>query len=554
MKNGLKGSLAVAAALIAGSASLAAQSVNVNGLGSSALFLELGLGASTSSTIGASCVWSTNTSGTVVATDTSLGASSPRTDSGNAFVAWTPGTGGSCTAISASTQIYAYLQTDSVVGNRCLFNGCTIMNNGSGLASANLINSSEVALPAAIATALNGSGSGLIVSAAGTDIRPEDAEFAVTRALTACGTAVTTGSQYLGLGYTNGATINSYFSGSTFNVISFTLPSSFAVTPVGATPIVVVVNGNGATSGFSNPSITNVSSSALAEFLDGRFSFTNQALTTPAATGSAATVLIREPLSGTYNAMEYNVPNTVALQTSQDVGFNQPTAQRNCGSSASNPMNIATPSGGARKRAIGTGQELAEVIATQNSLGYGFWSVANFKGFTSAAAPNAKYLTVDGVDPLFPSTHTYTGTIPVTGSADLANVTLQNLNNATGTANSYPIWSLLRLVNIGTANSSVIALAKAAQSFVSFGTSTSRPDFITATNLAVVRSHFIPPVGAGEPTSAANGHVGVVLSPTSACTATEAGGDVGGVVYALSTDSAYCTNNRVTTGHTGQRR
>lgn len=547
MKNFVKVSFAVGVTVASISTAAKAQTVQVNALGSSGLFLELGLGASSSTgPIKATCVWSENTN-TVIATDSSAG--SALTDKGNAWVAWTPGSGGTCSS-PTSPSIYAYLQTDSVVGNRCLFDGakCTIAYPTSSPAPAGLIlgTSGEVALPASIATALNKAA----VNAAGTDIRPEDAEFAITRATTPCGTAVASGSQYLGLGYANGSTIGSYFSSSTFNVIKFSLPASYTVTPVGATPVLIVVNGNGDSTGFSQSTITNLSSQTLAYFLDGTNSYADQALpSNPSASGDKIEVLLREPLSGTYNTLEYNVPNDLTSKTSQDVGLNQPAAQKNCNGTApkTNPLNIATPSGGARQRAIGTGQELSEVIALPNSLGYGFWSVANYKGFTSSAAPYAKYLTIDGVDPLLKSGVAYTGAIPLTGSTELGNVDLHT--TAQGT---YPIWSLLRLVNVGSsAPAAVSQLATAAGNFVSFGSSTSRPDFITPANLKVVRSHFIPPAGAGEPTTAANGHVGLT---NSACTASEAGGDVGGVVYTLTADSSYCSSNKVTTGHTGQRR
>ncbi len=557
MKKFVKVSFALGVAVASMSTYAKAQSVEVDALGSSGLFLELGLGASSSTgPIKATCVWSENTS-SVVATDSTTGTA--LTDAGSAFVAWTPGSGGTCSS-PTSPAIYAYLQTDSVVGNRCLFDGtkCTIAYPTSAPAPAGLIlgTSGEVALPASIATALNKAA----VNAAGTDIRPEDAEFAVTRATTPCGTAVASGSQYLGLGYANGSKIDSYFSSSTFNVIKFGLPASYTVTPVGATPVLVVVNGTGDTTGFSQSSITNLSNRTLALFLDGTDSYADQALpSSPSASGDKVEVILREPLSGTYNTMEYNIPNTTgnsmgitpasANKTSQDVGLDQPAAQKNCNGTAvkTNPLNIATASGGARQRAIGTGQELSEVIAQPNSLGYGFWSVANFKGFTSSAAPHAKYLTIDGVDPLLKSGVTYTGAIPVTGGTELANVDLHT--TAQGT---YPIWSLLRLVNVGaTAPAAVTELASAAGGFTTFGTSTSHPDFVTPASLKVVRSHFVPPAGTGEPTSAANGHVGL---SSSACTAPELGGDVGGVVYLLTTDSSYCSNNKVTTGQTGERR
>ena len=289
--------------------------VAFNGIGSSALFTELGLAASAATTaspagLGATCLWSTSTSSKVVATDNSASGGG-KTDTGSAWVAWTP-VGGSCSTVNSSTVIYAYLQTDSVVGNRCLFNGCTIKNTGSGSGSAGIIAgaANEVPLAAGVATALNGAGgSGIAVNAAGTDIRPEDAEFAIARALTPCGQPVVAGSQYLGLGYNNGDAIQSRFGGS-FNVINFALPSAYSVLPIGATPVLVVINGDGTTNGFGDPGINNLQTGTLASYLDGTFQSTQAALTVPQVGNPAYTLtFLREPLSGTYNTMEYNITN-----------------------------------------------------------------------------------------------------------------------------------------------------------------------------------------------------------------------------------------------------
>jgi len=546
----------IATALIALSANAHAQTVTVNGLGSSALFLEAGLGAhNTSGPINASCVWSGNNnpnagpSNVVTAADTSV--SPAATDSGNAWVAWTTGSGGTCDAPASDAKVYAYLQTDSVVGNRCLFNAnlanqlckVTYPTALTAIAPAGLILgvSGEHNLPASISNALNAS----VVNVAGTDIRPEDAWFATKRALAQCGTPVVSGSQYLGLGYTNGANVTSSFSSSVFHVIDFSLPSAptvgYSVTAVGATPILVVVNGQSTTSGFGTRTFKNITSANLALFLNGTSTKTDQVTNPSATTGNAVTTLIREPLSGTFNTMEYNVPNRTAagFQTSQETG--------NCP--------VANPLTGSRKRAIGTGQELSQVIAAANGdvLGYGFWSVANFAGFTSTAAPNARYLTVDGIDPLITTSANHTGIIPLSGSSALPTVTLNNINNTNANLN-YPIWSLLRFVSFGTTTPAAVTdLATATQGFVSFGTTTSRPDFIIASNMAVVRSHFVPPVPSTQPTPAADGHVGFV---TSLCTNAEVGGDVGGAIFSLTTDSATCRSqaagNKV--GHTGQRR
>jgi len=103
------------------------------------------------------------------------------------------------------------------------------------------------------------------------------------------------------------------------------------------------------------------------------------------------------------------------------------------------------------------------------------------------------------------------------------------------------------LVNIGaSAPTAITQLASAAQTFV---TGTATPDFVPASSLGVVRSHFIPPAGSGEPTTAANG-----TGSGRACSATEVGGDVGGVVFTKLGDGDFCTDFSLTTGETGRRR
>ncbi|MBB5066079.1 hypothetical protein [Granulicella mallensis] len=578
MKGILKFAFVACLAVVAGSASVKAQTVVLDGLGSSGLFLELGLGANATTTggINASCVWSENTN-TAIATDTSLSTTTPGIDKGSAFVAWTKGSDGTC---ATAGNIYAYVSTDSVVGNRCLYNSnlaggskCSISYATAPTAPVGLIltggvancgTTGECALPASVVTALDSSTQ--LVNFAGTDIRPEDAKFATTRALTNCGSVVGTSTQYLGLGYAAGSTIVTGVTGSTsfFNVLDFTLPTFF-VTPVGATPIVVAVND---ASGTGLHSFSNITSQALASFLDGTNSFTNQAAAAPTATGSAVTVFIREPLSGTYNTMEFNVPNRVgtsggSFATSQDVGLNQPANQRNCtvtspwpvpASTTStvlhDPLKFTTTSTGQRIRAIGTGQELSSVVGnTSNSIGYGFWSAANFAGF-SAVTASAKYYNVDGIDPLAAS-----GTIPTT-SAQLANVSL-----ATTADGKYPIWSMLRLVNVGaTQDANVAALSKAAQSFA---TST-HPDFVAANNLLVVRSHFTPPVQTLTLSDGSGSTAAFGTNAATACSATETGGDVGGVVIGLKvntlsqspltvSESNTCTPSNMA-GQTGHRR
>jgi hypothetical protein len=556
VKNLIKAGLALVVALLALSATSQAQTVVFNGIGSSALFLEAGQATSaTGSGIlpYPECIWTGASSSNVFATDPTVNL----IEKGQVWIAWTTAVVNhvaTCTATNSTTKIYAYLQTDSVVGDRCLFNGCYVTNTTPGTqATANLVwpttnTGTSVTpreeiqyLPAGIAAAFKSS---VPINVAGTDIRPEDAEFATTRATTPCGVALTqyaggagNSTQYLGLGYTSGSSVNSYFSSSTFHIVSFTLPSTFYVTPVGADPIVVAVNSTDASgTGFNSANIVNLDKSTLALYLDGSIGSTGDALT-PAAQGSytpePTTVIIREPVSGTYNTMEYNIPNTVAQQTSQDVGLNQPTATQNCTGVGGTPLwnTEGTPmgtlaSGAVRERAIGTGQELAETFATNDSLGYGFWSISNF----AAAPTTAKYLTVDGVDPLANYANVFKGVIP-TSSTAIKEITFTHVIDG-----SYPIWSLVRLVTTDTATQSIanqISLAAA-----KFSLPVSHPDFVpyyttTGTlNLQIERAHFTPPAIYTE---------GSVPAPQNGdgLTYVEAGGDVGGAPIPVAVDTDY---------------
>lgn len=533
--------------VVLGALSTAARAQTVfNAIGSSGLYLELGEAAYSNS--GSSCAWSGGKN-LAIATDTESG--SPLTDTGNTWVVWVPSVGNTCTTNAAPATVYGYLQTDSVVGNRCLFNAqngglCTISYaNASGTSPAGSIEgSNEVSLPSAVASTLTGA----TVNAAGTDIRPEDAEFAVTRALTPCGSSTTLSSgsiaPYLGLGYTDGGSIGSHFSSSTFNVINFSLPATYFVQPVGFDPILVVVNTTDPSgTGFNSANFKNISSANLASYLDGSLGSTSAVVgDTPATT----TTIVREPLSGTYNTMEYNVPNSSALKTSQDVGVNQLSSQVNCSGTvpASNPMAIEnTLKGSWRYRAIGTGEELKEVFNTNESLGYAFWGVSNF-----AAAPlTSKYVMVDGWDPL---QNSYTGGVIPTTTAEFGNITFAHMSDGT-----YPIWSLLRIVTADSGSASIAqTLALAAGSF----STSSHPDFLPyyttkgAPAVNLERSHFAPPgitfSGTNKPSNHGN------LNGYGKCTTAESGGDVGGVVLFVTSDAVYCNNTGSTFGMVNRRK
>jgi hypothetical protein len=569
----------IALPLLVGTAATS-QTVAVNGIGSSALFLEMGQAAALSPTIGASCTW-TKGSGTVSALDGRAGVG--LTENGQVWVAWQPGTG-TCAAPAGTYKIYSYLQTDSTVGNRCVFAApaCTLVFPSStvGTAGANLlapvvdVTAASGGLPAAIQTALNGVG----FTVAGTDIRPEDAKFATIRALTACGSPVNgvTGSQYLGLGYAvsanshignaiKGATLGG---GSSFNVVDFNLTgtdpisgnavSSFSVYDVGAVPVVVFVNPSDI-NGFGSILVQNITRGNLAGYLDGTYGRASDLIDqsyngSSGASAVATTVFIREPLSGTYNTMEYGIPNNTQLQTSQDVGLNAPVAidplSSNCaaGVVSQNPLQDTVVRSGAgtsgRYRAIGTGNLVTAVLSHTDSLGYSFWGTGNFK---NATALNAKYLTVDGVDPI--QQVWMDGLVPTAGNGLLGNVSFANVKNG-----SYPIWSKLRLAAIPAGASGASALASAAQSYVS----PQQPDFVPVNQLLIVRSHFAPPYNASSVYSGAFPSSGTnqPANGTSICNAgstPEVGGDVGGLPYSIQSDGDFCTDSGSTVGQVGRR-
>jgi len=192
-------------------------------------------------------------------------------------------------------------------------------------------------------------------NAGGTDIRPEDALYATTRALTSYSgldiasngtenteTKAGTG-QLTGLGYntasgavagctpsaTSGCTIlDSFNQGKKFNVVTFklsgtdplktgTLPG-YTTLSVGADPVLVIVrNGSdfGSTDANGNYIYNDINKQVLAQVFSGWSHCTHDLLTTGASfasPGNPIQVVQREPLSGTYNTFEFNAVRTLA--------------------------------------------------------------------------------------------------------------------------------------------------------------------------------------------------------------------------------------------------
>ena len=541
----------VALLIVPFTAQLQGQTLVAAVAGSSALWVEAGQGAANNGTAAqVNCAWWSNTSGQNFVTDGRAGVN--LNENGNLWVVWTTGTGGSCASPVAGSQVYAYINLDSTIGNRCLFAqpSCTLHTTavaGDPGSGALLPGDTITPLPSGVLTAFNGA----TINVAATDIMPADARFVTYRALQLCG-PLSAGTQFQGLGYGPGPvgqaiseTTFGGVSGKTFHVVDFnvfgndpisgTAIPAYTITPVGATPELIIVNNTNA-SGFGSASVTNVSRATLALLFSSILVRTADVIPQPFAglsgSYSGVTAISREFLSGTYNVFEHSIPNNKELFRSQETG--NCTAGTN--TVLSNPMNITrtiaqggTSTTGTHVRAIGTGDMIKGAANTADSIGYAFWSAGNFATSTAYNVGNLKYLTVDGTDPLFA---TYTnGTIPNAGNGLLPSVTLTHITDG-----SYPVWSEIRFVSFAGGLSGAQQLATWAQSQVSFGAGATQPDFIIAPNLNVFHSHFARPFINFNATNTASDGPRVCGAGSDP----EDGGDVGGLVMSLQAGADYC--------------
>jgi hypothetical protein len=537
------------------------------GGGSSALFQELG--AASQQVPGISCLWSfgtvTNPSGSpyIAANDGRTGVNLD--ENGKIFIAWGPGTG-TCAAPAGAFDIYAYIQLDSVVGDRCYFendgsgkSGCTLkLQNTTGVNGTSQItttpdNPAASPLPTAVVNALTANPHFFV---AGTDIRPEDAVFATQRALAPCNQLIlrqffnNTSYAVSGLGYQSASNPNvgvqilgdSAYGGGSFNVVNFNITGndpitngavpSYSTSTIGAQPIIISA---APTTDGDVQKMADITSFTLSQYYAGNLGRTTDLL--GPTVGEPMNFLVREGLSGTYNTFEYSIPQSTQFHTGQDTG--------NCNSSGTvlqNPMHLATAPGvfGGnvnRIRVIGTGNMVKFLNLAPNGtpvLGYWFWSAGNAKGLTVT-----KYLKVNGIDPLQDQNaagYTYTGIIP--GSTATNDPGLSVVNFAGLNAGNYPIWSALRLVgppgNAGVSNM-LTALDKL---------TVLQNDYIKPSNMKIWHSHFQIN---GQPANAANGPT---VGTTTLCAggAAEGGGDAGGSTMLIVNNANFCHDTGSTVG------
>jgi hypothetical protein len=556
-----------------------AQTAHVVGVGSSAQFLGTMIGGSflaSGNLASGQCIYHWTKKSAMQAHDNRDSLGRIIDETGNMGVIWdaacSDGTGN-----TNITDVWMIGQYDSTLGVRLFAAqqkaptagpGATVYLNGTtaGTTSDNLVlpnnlwsdNKADVAIPTNLVNFIGNTAPGTLhVNMGLTDIRPEDALAATTRAK-----AVLNTTTYAGLGYQGptgqiGAPIFTAQSGSgsNFTPVGFALSGgndpinagvpvpAFTTIPVGAAPIVFATNHTGGAvlvsnlvTGIKGDGTGNVAGSyKLANLFDGTTSCDSDNAAFGGngdGLGSAMTLFLREPLSGTMNTTEYSLFRTIGnTSDSQEKGVINPTR------APYNPLNLNCPNKGGRQRRIGTGQVLSAVNSTVNGLGYFFFSFANATTVNGGAVNNQanyNYLTIDSVDPLgikgtanqelpYCNLTTCTATDFWTGG-----VSFPSLRNGT-----YKAWSLYRWTVYNSNNDPLgpAALAENMQDnidttvadFVPFTTSTN------ADGLEVYHSHFTQSGKAGNNGSA---------TPTEALTGgnslgggAEAGGDEGGVNF-----------------------
>ena len=499
------------------------------------------------------------------------------------------------------TNVCVYLALDSIQGQRMFFatnsagmpagtinfpGGCS---TGFPIAGDNQVPlfPPDTALPASICTALQGRA----WNAAPTDIRAEDALNGAQRA---CGAYNVSGS---GFGYTCSGTpseIKSGVGGSTKQSqtvnyqITGTDPISggkvahtaagtdghpYASINAGGQALIVLVNTNDTSSdGFGNAALKNINLPDLGRVFTGGATRTRDVIQTAGLASKGFAVLSREPFSGTFNTFEFEVTrirefnNTLEDLTNNSGGFipngpgiPAPSGWANAnGGTTGNPMDWKhTSTGGLKVRVIGTGEMVATIAsnsstdiggnALTNQIGYTFFSFGNVK----PAIGLAKYLTVDGADPINDSYTT--GALPSCTAPCPGAVTLSHIKDG-----SYPIWNYLRFVTTGPlgasdtsgnclAGATVCAMVKALQASYAL-----IPDLVPISQMEAFRSHYTLSTLNGVNSIGHNGfkHYTPGITGTScgfapetgAAIQYECGGDVRGTRFLIQQELDYNTD------------
>jgi hypothetical protein len=485
--------LSIAAFALASVNCLAATGVLVNAVGSTGAFNAFALAADNSTSECGTNIWTKKSGGMGIDNrSTSIPA-----NTANIWIVWN----------NAQTTVCSYLAVDSVIGQQLFMavprGSLSIASSFIGTAGDDLVATlTDVPLPQAVYNLINNQ----VFNCAPTDIRPEDAVFEENRVLAPLDTV-----HYNGLGYGPGpigTTILSSQSTKSVTPVAYAISGTDPITggtvaawqsiDVGAQAVMVFVNTTDTGSGgLGTSAASNVSRWELGYVLNGNLTRTRDIIPQAGLPSIGLHTFLREPTSGTYTTMEFSVPRDQELQSTQELNVNPST---------NNPLNISYASGGTRQRVVGTGEMVSTVGATEDAIGYSFWSTTNFAKVTSTT----KYLSVDGVDPLFP---VYTGgTFPTCVAPCPGLIPFTNILNG-----GYPIWNVLRVVAPHPIPAAVQTLVTQAQTQVA-----NIPDFVAFSSLQVFRSHYTQ--------SGKGGSNGIIAGRQ------ESGGDVGGAVYTIQSD------------------
>jgi ABC-type phosphate transport system substrate-binding protein len=492
---------------------------------------------------------------------------------GKIWIAWN-GNGTTTTTI-----ICAYLTVDSVVGQRLFFsqhqspitggqvNGVLQLSSSAvGAAGAGLV--SYVTDNATLTSFVQESVNGQQFNVAFTDIRPEDAQYFNVRAQCSpadaeaqclgygpfpVGTAVQSAySINTGTGLQNSAQVIQYNINGDDPISEYPIPA-FTTYPIGAQAVVHFYNATDTSAGgFGTLLPTNVNSHVLAVTYAGFLGLTTDISGTQGVTGKPLHVILREPTSGTMNTVEWQIFRAKGVDLSQEWNVRYGT-NANCttftaspnpatyatpvtSGPCTNPLYLPGPSGSFRARAVGSGEEVSATNSANNpnSIGYAFWSFANYGGKT-----NLRYLKLDDVDPL--SVATFTGVFPTcTGTANGSpSLTCEAVPLTNIQQGGYRNWNILRatVYNSYTAPAtgpSITSFIESAQDSAEKTVFDLVPVVYCANagcsskvnNLPVFKSHYVLP---SQGISAADGTHGEA----------EGGGDVLGAIFTVQADIDY---------------
>jgi hypothetical protein len=491
---------------------------------------------------------------------------------GNLWVVW------------SSNGIWAYLSVDSTVGVRAfqaapralLEIGSTAPASGSSAYNSYFDGNADTPLTTTVSTALNGAK----LTAANTDIRPEDALFATNRSLNTLGygTVADTRSGHSGQ-YLIGDGIKSAFGSSVAHPVSFSISGADPFNTTQTPPAVIFLAN--ASSSSVTASATNITTTNAGKLFSGTSCDSSMLGLT---SGTVLNPILREPLSGTMNTAQYS-----AFWPTYDQE-NNINDSNGLPATGINALNLLCSSGsGYRYRAIGTGDEVKAVqdaesvssglhgagSAVANAVGYAFFS---YESTAPSSTYPYHYLTVttsanSNVDPLAyttsgGTTSTYSGALPACSTSGgvydcpiVGGGSFLTLRNGT-----YPVWSVYRLITDSTNQTNAQALVTKAESLVD----NTIPDFVpfdpqcslTASGkndlgLAVYREHYLPSTISSTPdaititpndgprnttnvscTVVSGSYPHLTLGgQITAGTNTEAGGDVGGAIQGPFTKS-----------------